>query len=101
MDKYKNDIAQPEADEKKEQSPELFEFNPPETLEERLNASLDQLNRELDSCYAAVGKEYYEANAGQVQDENMASLFQNIVDKKEEVQKCMEQIRKIKEDGPG
>jgi len=93
---FKSDSNQQEPDRDKAQSPDLFEINPPNTEEKRLNETLNQLNCELDSCYADIGREYYEENSDQPQNEKMSLLFQNVVDKKEEIQSCTDQIRELK-----
>ncbi|MCC8141134.1 MAG: zinc ribbon domain-containing protein [Lachnospiraceae bacterium] len=93
---FKSDSNQQESDRDKAQSLDLFEITPPNTEEKRLNAKLDQLNSELDSCYADIGREYYEENSDQPQNETLSPLFQNVVDKKEEIQSCTDQIRELK-----
>lgn len=92
----KSDYDQQGPNTSREDNEESFEFKPASTEEERLNVKLDQLDGELTSLYAQVGKDYYEQNIDNPQDEEMTSLFQGIADKKEEVERCTGQLRTLK-----
>ncbi len=92
----KSDYDQQVPNTERENNEEILEFNPASTEEERLTVKLNQLNGELDSLYAQVGKDYYEANIDTPQDGDMTSLFRDIADKKGEVENLTGQLRTLK-----
>ncbi len=78
----------------------VFKKDPKNTIsteeEDRLNDQIDQLETEIHSFYTDIGEEYYKTNRDNPQGETMASCFEEIGKREEEIQNCKDQIRVLK-----
>ncbi len=78
----------------------VFKKDPKNTIsteeEDRLNEQIDQLETEINSFYTDIGEEYYKTNRDNPQGETMASCFEEIGKREEEIQNCKDQIRVLK-----